>query len=722
MSILGRLFGGEKKKSFEGDSWTLAPILNQLFGSENITDKRLQLQSNKNWVYACARAIAEGIGSIDFKLFQVDGDERREVPDHDLLTLLDTVNDTMTRFELLESLSYHLELTGEAYWFLDGVKSWEDRPTAIYPINPKYIKIHKAQLPEMVAYYEYDNGETSKRFEPYQILPFKYTNPDDPYKGLGVVEPASEVIEADTAARLWNKAFFKNAARPDAVLETEGALNESQQKSIRESFERIFKGIRNAHKVAILPKGTVYKPIQSTQAEIGFNELLKNDRDEILAMFRTPRSVLGITDDVNRANAEATLYFFMLFTIKPKMKRIVAYLNEFLTPRYGEGLILDFADPVPENEERITTTIQAALGQQPYMSVDEARQLRGLPPLKDGAGASVMGNFTMIPIGQPEEPAKSAPKPAVRTGGGFTRPASRRAASFKKRKELSKQVADAVIKSIQDNLNSLTDEFWENRWKVFDKTATEYEAAALEALKKEMRREKREVLENLKGEVDKGFNGEVKSLASRLLDKDTAVRAIVDSILPLMTDLYGKEAAEAMALVAAGQAVDMTTDMVHIVLDNGLFFLAKSYTAETLELLEKKLKEGFDAGEGYDDMAQRVEQVFEFSENYRAKRVARTETVRIGNAATKEAWRQSRVVKTIKWYTAPSDVCEFCAPMDGKTIDIEDNFFDLGDRVTGSNGETLDIDYSDVGNPPLHPDCRCFIRPELISIITDDSG
>ena len=90
------------------------------------------------------------------------------------------------------------------------------------------------------------------------------------------------------------------------------------------------------------------------------------------------------------------------------------------------------------------------------------------------------------------------------------------------------------------------------------------------------------------------------------------------------------------------------------------------------------------------------------------------------NGALKTAWQQSGVVKTLKWYTAENaTVCPFCQAMDGKIISVDDNFFDNGESLTvgeGDNAQTMSLDYGDVETPPLHPRCRCFVRPEDVSI------
>ena len=64
-------------------------------------------------------------------------------------------------------------------------------------------------------------------------------------------------------------------------------------------------------------------------------------------------------------------------------------------------------------------------------------------------------------------------------------------------------------------------------------------------------------------------------------------------------------------------------------------------------------------------------------------------------------------------YTANNIVvhnCEFCSGMDGKIVELDDDYFDKGDEYkVGDN--SLNLDYDDVGEPPLHSNCRCTIIP-----------
>jgi hypothetical protein len=97
--------------------------------------------------------------------------------------------------------------------------------------------------------------------------------------------------------------------------------------------------------------------------------------------------------------------------------------------------------------------------------------------------------------------------------------------------------------------------------------------------------------------------------------------------------------------------------------------------------------------------------------------VAETESFYIANKASREAYIQSGVVKTMRWWTAEDErVCEFCGPMHGRVIGVKEVFFKKGEVVAGRDGGNLNLNYRTMDVPPLHTSCRCFVRPEEISV------
>jgi HK97 family phage portal protein len=711
--ILGTL-GLIRKKAADFPLVSGAGISDFIIGGGVRIPKSKLLENNKNWVFSCVRARAEAVGNIKLKMFEKKKDGTvAEVPEHELLDLLAAVNPFMTQFECFEMLESHLDLTGNAYWYLDGVKNYGDKPTAIYPLNPKYVEIKKGRLPNFIDEYRYTVNSVVQIIKPEQILHFREANPDDPYEGRGILEAIAHWVDADNYATEWNRTFFLNAARPDATLEHEADLSAEQMNFLRASFEDTYRGVEKAHKALILPKGVKFSPVGWNQKEMDFVEMQRMTRDKILAGFRVPKTILGLTEDVNRANAEASNYVFALRVIKPQMERIVGYINEFLVPRYGDNIFLDFEDPVPENRELELLENEKALGAQAYASVNEIREKEGLPPIEDGD--SVMTNFSLLPLGKPIEKTKTKPniknqmKPSVR----FSR-------NLKKRKEIGELIAKEAMSIVRESakkiLDKLDEERWEILWKAFVARVTPYEKTLAGKIKSFNKDQKEKVIKKLEGKIKA-----VKAPEDfgDLFNGDEEVSILIDGITPILRELYQKEGKETLDLIGMGEAFEASLERARKSLDDAISLMSESYNETTLDLLKEKLKEGLQNGESLPELTNRIRDVYEFSDQVRAERVARTEAFRVANSATREAWRQSGVVKTLKFYTAADEsVCPVCAAMNGKIVGIEEEFFKPGEEVAGSDGKKYQLSsYSDGMTPQdLHPNCRCYLRPETINI------
>ena len=684
---------------------------------------------NTGWVYACTRAISEEVAKIQFRLFKVQGEDHVEIFDHPLLDLLSSINPHQTRYELLYSTASHLELAGNSYWLLDGVNSEKDKPSAIYLISPQYIKPIKAMLPEFIKGYSYKVDGETRILKTFEVLHLKYPDPNDPYEGIGTVQSIADWIDSDNYVTQFNANFFKNGARLGGTLESENSMAIEQQKVLRTSFENLYKGAGNAYKVAVLPKGVKYNELSGTPKDMDFPGLKTVNRDEILAGFRVPKTILGASEsETNRATAETANYVFSERTIKPKMEMLVQSLNEFLVPRYGDNLVLDFKSPTPDDLDAKVKEVGAALPGQASMSINEVRErYYGLPPIE--GGDEVMGPWNNVAIGAPKEVAKSVNRPGTKSKAQRKPTITRAAKNAKIRSAMKDELVDRLATMVSDtvktagevrtkainNMQGLSDADYEMLYKAFFVRVTPYEKLVNEAVQKFNDQQKKEVLENLP-EVYNGAKGigHTKAAEDDLVGTRNWVEILVDLVEPALADLMGKEGAAAAELVGVEFAM---TEEVRKALKTSIQLMSDSYNQTTLSLLEKTLADGLADGIGLDEMTKNISNIYEFSDDVRARQVAQTEVFRVGNESTRLAWQQSGVVKSIKWYTAEDEmVCDFCGPLQGKTVGIEETFFNKGDEAIGESGAKMPLTYSDVANPPLHVSCRCYVRPEEISI------
>lgn len=688
-----------------------------------------EMQSNRGWVYAAVNAISEAMASIDFVLYEKNADGTvTELKEHELLDLLDGVNPTMTGYELKHRTGSHLELAGNAFWLLMNAKgqpvtSATEIPTAIYPLNPSKVKVQRGTFPELVELYTYTDRATVTAYQPHQILHLKYPNPSDDIMGLAPVEALRTWIETEQSASAFQLAFFQNNAKVGGILKSSKTLQKEQIEILRAQWVEMQQGLRNAYKPVIMPDYLTYEDNTKNQQEMDFVNSLNELRDKTLAGLRVPKTLLGNAEgSTNRATAETATYVFASYTIKPKMKLITAYLNEFLVPRFGENLYLGFRDPVPENRDAQLAEMQAAMGAQASITINEARErFLGLPAIE--GGNSIFAPITSVAVATETQNAKAAvggTKPmstkAVTSGQPGRTQSSRNA---EKRAAFAKTLATAALGAVKETLThksieDLTDEEYSKVWKAKIARVTPYETKTAAAIKAVNAKTKAEVKKNLATSIKAIGSKKAVDPSKLVADNAKYAKLIVNAVVPIQVSLFDTESKEASAMIGVGD-VELVTPAVKKAIETSAGLMADSYTQTTIDKLTATLDQGIEDGLGLDDLSDLVDGVFEYSDTTRADAVARTETTRISNDAKVEAWKQSGIVKSKMWYTADDErVCPYCDMMNGTEIDLGDTFFDEGDTVDGSDDSSMTADYSDVGGPPLHPNCRCDLRPSGI--------
>ena len=685
-------------------------------GTKKISPDRAMAKI-QGWVYACIKAIADEISCIDFRLFSINSDGNHEEQfEHDLLDLLEAGNPNQTGPEIRWTMAAHLEATGNAYLLLQGVKSVTDKPTAIFLLNPANVQIDldKTIYPYVLKGYKYTYDNRKYYYKTYEIVHLKQPDANDPYQGIGTVQSIAEWIDNDNFAMEFNRQFFLNGARMDGVFETD-YTSEEQVAALKLTYESNHQGVENAHKVGILPKGVHYKATQASMKDMDFAVLLDMTRDRILAGFRVSKTILGTAEsDTNRATAETADYVFAKRTIKPKMELICSYLNEYLAPRYGENIYISFQDPTPEDKQFKITEMQAVAGNQPVLSLNETREkYMGSGPV-DG-GDKVQKQSTMVDVGAPQKDKPTPPKgqsnkKTIRT---------RAAMNFKAREKMTKDIGDILFEKLKA-VAEIKKKDWREMeksdyyfvWKDFADRVESKEPEFKKLIKGINDEQKKEVLSNIKDIFQKSIN--TKAEMPDPFNLKNWIKITIDAFTPLMSEVYKTEGEIAGAGVGQAGINLLENENAKNALDQAIKLLGRTYNETTLYDLKSKLSEALKQGASVSQATELVNSIYDTADITRAETTAKTELFRIANQATKEAWKQAGV-QEMKWQAFDDDLtCEFCMEMDGKIESVDNNFLDNGDTFSGSDGGSLSVDYSDVGAPPLHPNCRCGLQPQEV--------
>lgn len=611
----------------------------------------------KGWVYPCVNAIAEDVSTLELQLMRKTSRGEEVVENHIAMDLLHNVNPQMSSSELIMATQSFLELEGNTFWYVPKGTVIR-KPAEIWTLDPTRVWIAKHQELFVSGYVYKNEAGVDVPLAVDEVIHFKRFNPRNRYRGIGTLRAAALAIDTDNYAAEWNKNFFYNSAMPAAALETEKTLSDEVFQRLKTQFAAKYGGIDNAHRTAVLEAGLKIRPLQISQKDMDFLEARKYSRDEILAAFRVPKSILGIVEDVNRANAEAQEYTFAKRVINPRMKFIVDRLNEFYLPLFegkNSALYFTYKSPIPENEELILKKQNSSYGK--WRTTDEVRELEKLPPLPNGEGQVIASLGPVLPEEAEEDEAQKS-----------------------KKKTFNKAVKDKIVigqekllkKYLKDSTNKYTN-FLEDTKK-----------SLLNKLNKQKSLVTKDAAEELVKLLFEDWNDWVGILYNSLKEDDELALA------------YGGKTA--LKRVKIGIEFDLGNERAQEWIEDTALKNAKSIVGTLKDDLRPHLLEAAKEGEGAQGVADVLVEQYSLLEEWKGLQIARSELTNAYSQGTLEGYRQSDVVESKKWLTVGNSDDDDCTANEAQgAIGLNDTF-QSGDDAPGA-----------------HPNCRCCLLPVVKS-------
>jgi HK97 family phage portal protein len=651
--------------------------------------KQEQVQANIGWVFAANNAIVEACAAVDLKLYQLktDGD-KEEITSHEILDLLDTPNAAHTGEQFRQLHFTYMNLTGESYL----LKMMGNSPLENAAKLPQALHILPSHSVMFELGADYNSSKIKIGNDEYPITAvIRDINPDpfNPYKGRSIIAAAAASIDTDEQMKEWNRRFFANAARPSATVEVPDTMEDKAFNRFKRQVEDAATGTENAFKPIILEGGAKMTPYMLSQSDLDFLESRKFSKDEILAMFRLSPAMLGMTENVNRSNAETAEYVFAKYVVLPRIRQFVQTINSMLVKPFDSTLELGFENPVPDDLDAKRSDAEAGIDK--WWTINEVRAMYGMEALPQGGEElyrplnevplSMLGSVTPA-AGTTDAPAK---EPAAEPAKGAPEP--------KKKEPVDPRKLYGDTKAV-----------------LYTRHAEAYERRFLITMRQQFNLQEAEVLRNIR-KLPTGKSLKTKDMYDDLINWSNANANVKKAVQPLLTLIVGETGKLAIQDVTSSQDFDPFTDAVQGFYDDRSSNIAADVDAETEKQLKAALAEGITAGETTNELETRVRGVFGNASTMRANRIARSEVARAQGFADVQAWTQSGVVTGKEWFTAEdSTVCPWCGEMDGIKTDLQETFYDKGDTFTVDD-KVLKLDYEDIEHPPLHNNCRCVLIP-----------
>lgn len=696
-------------------------MLKGQIGSGLSTTKMLERYGKSLYVFACVSKIARKVGAIPVEMYRVvssKGDVKK-IDAHPALDLLYKPNHLQTKNEFIQITVINLQCTGDAFWF--KLRNDSGQVAEMWNLRPDWVTILKDPQKIVKGYRFSKEDGTQVVFMPEDVVHFKYPNPLSPESGMSPLGAAEKRVETEEFATTYQRDFFLNSARPDAIIKSpELMLTQDQKEDIREGWNLRYRGVRNSSKIAVLEAGLEYQQIALSQKEMDYIESLKSTRDDILVAFGMPKSVIGITEDVNRANAETGMFIFLSEVVKPCLDFIYEKANEeMVIPDFGEEYYYQPEDPTPANRDMQLKEYSEGLANK-YLLINEVRAKEGYAPVR--GGWSLYQSITNAPFGglsSEDQKAKAAVLMGVHEKENEARYLENMKSNGKKfdfsgrpmlKIKLEMREAMESVKSMgrKDDQKKkpwrpyLTDPDMRKAYaqminKKIDAKTLELKDAT-DAFAGGQERRVQNEMSKLKDASSlgskKGRTKKIEVNVEQIFNADKEAKLAVEFISPYLLGFLEESGSDAIDMTSP-QENFLTTKEIEKWIRKRAQLFAESVNSTTLEGLEKTLAEGISAAEGIADLRKRVQEVYKGFPEYRSEMIARTEATAANNEGLLQGFKQSGVVNGKEWMNA------------GDTRVREAHM----DQPIGVGGEIVGLDgaFSNGLSYPQEYNCRCVL-------------
>ena len=397
---------------------------------------------------------AKADGRVRYSTADKGSDQRKEVVQHAALNVLEnpatiTVGDVQwpvwDRMGLFEISQIWLEQTGKSYWVVDRGPFESPFPLGLWPVRPDRM----TPVPDKDRFlagwwYTSPDGRERVPLLPTDVIFSRYPDPEDLYGGCGPIQSVLTDIEAARYAAEWTRNYFVNSAEPGGVIQVDHELSDPEFNELVNRWRDTHRGVARAHRIAVLEAGATWVPNSHSMRDMDFANLRSVMRDTIREALGMHKVMTGVSDDVNRANAQTGEEVFASWKVDPRLKRWRNVLNSQFLPLFGatgKGVEWDYVYPTPANREQDALELTAKANAVATLvdagfDPDDACEVVGLPSMKVAERATQQpalppGWVPAAPGGDgAAAPADPDVQDLLRGRAGWGSPAWRQAAAF----------------------------------------------------------------------------------------------------------------------------------------------------------------------------------------------------------------------------------------------------------------------------------------------------
>jgi HK97 family phage portal protein len=388
------------------------------YGAPVTTQGRFQAGRGYHDAWDIERAYREGIKKVTWVARAVDaiaGNQARLpmiarkdnspygkiVNDNKILELLNTKsNPGENSFIFRHRLSSQLLISSRGA-FVEKIRGRNGDPIALHLLPPQ----HTSPIPDpkkFVSGYEVTFSDGGREvLNPEDVIWFRHPHPLDPYLSMTPMEAAGIAIEIENLSKFYNRNFLINDGRPGGLLVVRGDMEEEDKDELRARFRG---NIARAGAVSVIAseEGVDFVDTASSPRDASYVEMRQITKEEILAAFGVPESIIGNASGRTYANAAEEGKVFWMETMMPHLEMLARGWDALDDEHYFDfdtaGVpILILAKQ--EREAYLMSEYTSGL-----ITANEYREGTGRQKVDSDLADSMLGNPNAAPIGNTERP------------------------------------------------------------------------------------------------------------------------------------------------------------------------------------------------------------------------------------------------------------------------------------------------------------------------------
>ena len=666
------------------------------------------LQSNKGWSSIAAAAVARRVRGLSGNMYVYSEHvsngviEQREQQDHRLAETIEHPNRMFTMGAMCWLLAHHLQAVGQGYW--QKVNDGIGRVAELWPLPPQNVVPVVSEEEGVVGYMVTDGKGTEYALGFEEVIRFWNPDPLTLYSAVGVLGP--QATEYDTSRFMEDhlRSHFENDATPRTVITgtaEQSSVTEKQQRSFHRKWRTMYnRRIGTARSLpAFIPPGFDVKELSAHGNAAEIDTLKDSTREQMLAAYGVPSTVVGLDKNVNRATAEANDYTFDKNTIKPITDLIAEGLTIGCARDFDRKLKVGFRDfVIPDKEHELARENQDAING--VRSVQQIIVDRGGKDTDASWGEFPRTTFNVGPYTGDFTIEDRVAALAVMGGGASTLigdPNGGRSARMREAEVESESTAEMVAVT-------------------YDK---QFVGPLARAVLKAFKAQREEVLSNLyslpadmfvpfeprdsKSRTTEEDLSRLPEIAAELYDEEKWADFFKISIHDFLEAPFKEAAQDASRSIGKKDFVFST--MFQEAVKTQEFKLSGNVSKRTLKGVESAVKGALDNGEGVAGVIKRLDPAFSRS---RARAIARSEVVTAVQSGQVLGWQSTGLVQGKRWNISDINTRDSHAssPPNGQVVAIGADFT-LGSGASAAHPGDTRLSPADRVN------CQCFLSPVL---------